>query len=192
VPSKLFSFELGIIPPMEVVARKCRYPKIRRKALEMLRQSPKRECLFDSMYSAILDERVMELEEAAFKLPPGQIPDDDQLPPENSRVHLIFFAYEEVPGLRGWPVSFLSKPRGPNGEWFIRKELLDARGTLMKWKPTNSPFNEFSTSLGPHVGARPYDLDSAENSTEMPMLSPIDRPAMVTSPATENSPITVA
>jgi hypothetical protein len=190
--SKLFSFELGIIPPLEVVARKCRYPTLRRRALEMLRKSPKRECLFDSMYSAILDERVMELEEMSFKLPAGQIPDDDQLPPENARIHLIFFAYEEVPGLRGWPVSFLSKPRGPNEEWFIRKELLDARGCLMKWKPATSPFNEFSTSLGPHVGARPYDLDTDENTPDIPMLIPMDGPIICHSPSTDKSPISVA
>jgi hypothetical protein len=191
-PSKLFSFELGIIPPLEVVARKCRYPKTRRKALAMLRKSPKRECLFDSMYSAILDERVMELEEMAFKLPAGQIPDDNQLPPENARIHLIFFAYEEVPGLRGWPVSFLSRPRGSKGEWFIRKELLDARGTMLKWKPANSPFNEFSTSLGPHVGARPYELDSSENAPDIPMLSPMDRPIIISSTTPDTSPIPVA
>jgi hypothetical protein len=156
---KVFSFELGIIPALELIARKCRYPKIRRRALALLRKSPKRECLFDSFYSAVLDERVMELEEMAFKLPPGQVPEDNQLPPEASRIHLIFFAYEEIPGLRGWPVSFLSKPRGPNEDWFIRKELLDAEGSFMKWKPAVSPFNEFSTSLGPHMGPRPYDLD---------------------------------
>jgi hypothetical protein len=157
--SKMFSFELGTIPPLELVARKCRYPKIRRQALALLRKSPKRECLFDSFYSAVLDERVMELEEMALKLPPGQIPDDDQLPPEESRIHLIFFAYEEIPGLRGWPVSFLSKPRGPHSDWYVRKELLDPEGSFMKWRPAPSPFSEFSTSLGPHVGARPYDLD---------------------------------
>jgi transcription factor-like protein len=156
---KAFSFELGIIPALELIARKCRYPKIRRRALLFLRKSPKRECLFDSFYSAVLDERVMELEEQAFKLPPGQIPDENQLPPEHARIHLIFFAYEEIPGLRGWPVSFLSKPRGPNEDWFIRKELLDAEGSFMKWKPAASPFNKFSTAITPPRSSHPYDSD---------------------------------
>lgn len=175
--NKVFSFELGTIPALELVARKCRYPKIRRRALALLRKSPKRECLFDSFYSAVLDERVMELEEQAFKLPPGQIPNEDQLPPEESRIHLIFFAYEEIPGLRGWPVSFLSKPRGTNEDWFIRKELLDAEGSFMKWKPAVSPFNEFSTSIGPHIGVRPYDMEKSIS------LSPAT--------TTEGSPIAV-
>jgi hypothetical protein len=157
--SKVFSFELGLIPALELLARKCRYPKLRRRALTLLRKSPKRECLFDSFYSAVLDERVMELEEMAFKLSPGQIPDENQLPPEHARIHLIFFAYEEIPGLRGWPVSFLSKPDGPNESFMIRKELLDAEGSFMKWKPATSPFNEFSTSLGPHIGVRPFDME---------------------------------
>jgi hypothetical protein len=156
---KIFSFELGIIPALELIARKCRYPKIRRRALALLRKLPKRECLFDSFYSAILDERVMELEEQAFKTPPGQVPDENQLPPEHARIHLIYFAYEEITGLRGWPVSFLSKPRGPNEDWFIRKELLDAERSFMKWKPAASPFNEFSTAITPPLGTHPYDLD---------------------------------
>jgi hypothetical protein len=157
--SKVFSFELGLIPALELLARKCRYPKLRRRALVLLRKSPKRECLFDSFYSAVLDERVMELEEMALKLSPGQVPDDNQLPPESARIHLIFFAYEEIPGLRGWPVTFLSKPDGPNETFMIRKELLDAEGSFMKWKPAASPFNEFSTSLGPHIGVRPFDME---------------------------------
>jgi len=102
----------------------------------------------------------MELEEMSLKLGPGQVPTDDQLPSETSRIHLIFFAYEEIPGLRGWPVSFLSKPRGVESDWYIRKELLDVEETFVKWKPTMTPFAEFSTSMGPQMGPRPHELDS--------------------------------
>jgi hypothetical protein len=122
--SKLFSFELGIIPPLQIVARKCRYPNIRRKALSLLSKSPKRECLFDARYCTALDERLMEIEEASLKLPPGQTPAPDQLPPEHGRIHLVFFAHaEESPMV--WPVTLLSKPFGIDGQWHIHKENID-------------------------------------------------------------------
>lgn len=180
--SKLFSFELGIIPPLELVARKCRYPKIRRKALQMLRTCPTRECLFDSFYSALLDERVMELEEMSFKLSPGQIPDENELPPENARIHLMFFAYEETPGLKGWPVSFLSKPEGIEGEWNLRKELLDVEENFGNWKPVVSPFHDFNKSFGPRMGLRPGDfecLESPKNRIPFSPQSSVNMPADV-------------
>ncbi|KAF2669407.1 hypothetical protein BT63DRAFT_479256 [Microthyrium microscopicum] len=171
--SKLFSFELGIIPPLELVARKCRYPTIRRRALELLRLSPKRECLFDSFYSHLLNERVMQLEEMALKLPPGQIPTDYQLPPENARIHLVFFAFEEIPGVRGWPVSFLFKPQGPGEEWYLRKELLDAEGSFLKWKPPTGSYNgsavsAMNTPIERHESVPAYEIVHVEASTLSP------------------------
>jgi hypothetical protein len=147
--TKLFSFELGIIPPLELIIRKCRYPSIRRRALALLKAYPKRECLFDSFYAALLDERVIEMEEACFKLPPGCVPDDDQLPPEHERIHLVFFAYDNVPGVDGWLVSFLSKPHGVREEWCVRRESIDVAYCFNEWKNPDSPRTETSPTLSP-------------------------------------------
>lgn len=70
--SKSFSFELGIIPQLQFIAWKCRWPKIRRKALQLLCQAPKREVVFDSSYAYAVYERVRILEESALNLGPGQ------------------------------------------------------------------------------------------------------------------------
>lgn len=146
---KLFSFELGIIPPLELIVRKCRYPSIRRRALALMKAYPKRECLFDSFYAALLDERVIEMEEACWNLPPGVSPDDDQLPPEEDRIHLVFFAYEQVPGVDGWLVSFLSKPNGVKEEWFVRRESIDVLYSFNEWKNPDSPRSDTSPVLNP-------------------------------------------
>jgi hypothetical protein len=87
--SKSFSFEICAIPAIQFVAWKCRWPAIRRRALLLLRASPLRECLFDTKYSHALYERVMMLEESSLNLKPGEIPAEDQLPPEAARIHLI-------------------------------------------------------------------------------------------------------
>ncbi|TLD27724.1 hypothetical protein E2P81_ATG11012 [Venturia nashicola] len=84
--SKEFTFELGILPSLQFVVGKCRYPLLRRRALKLIRSAPKRECIFDSTYCYALYERVMHIEEASLGLLPGQIPRDDQLPAETARI----------------------------------------------------------------------------------------------------------
>lgn len=145
-----FSFELGIIPALEIISRKCRYSRLRREAIRMLKGNPKRECLFDSIYSSILDERAMALEEMALNLAPGQMPLENQLPPEHSRIHITTFDYKEARGVQGWPVRFFSKPRGPFGDWFIREEILDAGGSLRersKLTPEIPRYEEFNAYI---------------------------------------------
>ncbi|KAE9971605.1 hypothetical protein EG327_009792 [Venturia inaequalis] len=122
-PSKSFSFELGIIPTLQFVAWKCRWPKIRRKALQLLRHAPKRECVYDASYAYALYEKVRELEESALNLSPGETPADDQLPPEYARIHVI-----DLPALastsKGRPVNLLTRPGGSGQGWSVRSEFL--------------------------------------------------------------------
>ena len=72
--SKSFSFELGIIPALQFVTWKCRWPHVRRRALNLLQQAPKRECVFDSRYSFLLQERIINIEEESLELEEGAIP----------------------------------------------------------------------------------------------------------------------
>jgi hypothetical protein len=171
--SQLFSFELGILPALELIARKCRYPKLRRQALSILRKSPKKECLLDSKFILALDERIMELEEANMKLESDQIElDNDQLPSEESRIHLAYFAYEEVQELRGWPVRFLSKPHGPSEEWHIREDILQINRLVPH-------FTEPITYTKSNYGTAPYYLDSVvEKVVDIPMVRPMDWPVV--------------
>ncbi|QDS77041.1 hypothetical protein FKW77_006695 [Venturia effusa] len=121
--SKSFSFELGIIPTLQFVAWKCRWPKIRRRALHLLRNAPKRECFFDSSYAYALYERVRILEESALDLSIGQESAKDQLPPEYARIHVIDLP-PLAPRSNGRPVNFLSRPGGREQGWRVRAELL--------------------------------------------------------------------
>lgn len=125
--SKSFSFELGIIPPLQFVAWKCRWPTIRRKALQLLRNAPRRECVFDSSYSYALYERVRILEESALNLNDGQAPADDQLPPEDARIHVIDLP-PLAPTMNGRAVNFLTRPSGAKLGWGVRSEFLQLSG----------------------------------------------------------------
>lgn len=58
-----FSADLGIVPPLYVVATKCRNPVIRRQAIQLLRSSSRREGMWDSELTARIGSWIMEIEE---------------------------------------------------------------------------------------------------------------------------------
>ncbi|KAL1895523.1 hypothetical protein Cpir12675_003212 [Ceratocystis pirilliformis] len=58
-----FSADLGIVPPLYVVATKCRNPVIRRRAIRLLQSSSRREGMWDSQLSARIGEYIAMLEE---------------------------------------------------------------------------------------------------------------------------------
>lgn len=58
-----FSADLGIVPPLYVVATKCRDPVIRRRAIQLLRSSSRREGMWDSQLSGLIGEWVASIEE---------------------------------------------------------------------------------------------------------------------------------
>ncbi|CAG8282088.1 unnamed protein product [Penicillium salamii] len=61
--SLLFSFDLGITPPMFHVASRCRHPTIRRKAIALMLQSPIYHGIWQDRYSGLCAQRIMEIEE---------------------------------------------------------------------------------------------------------------------------------
>ena len=66
VPSHIkpsFAADLGIVPPIWLVATKCREPSIRRRAIRVLRSSARREGMWDSAMAAKIAQWVMEVEE---------------------------------------------------------------------------------------------------------------------------------
>lgn len=58
-----FALDLGIVPPLFVVATKCRERKLRREAIRLLMSSPRREGMWDSTLCGKVGEWIMEVEE---------------------------------------------------------------------------------------------------------------------------------
>ena len=58
-----FALDLGIVPPLFVVATKCRDRKLRRDAIRLLLSSPRREGMWDSILSGRVAQWIMEIEE---------------------------------------------------------------------------------------------------------------------------------
>ncbi|UNI18989.1 hypothetical protein JDV02_005214 [Purpureocillium takamizusanense] len=69
-----FSADMGIVPPLFVVATKCREPRVRRQAILLLRSSARREGMWDSELAANIGQWVMEVEEFDEMMPPGTMP----------------------------------------------------------------------------------------------------------------------
>ncbi|KAH6611128.1 c6 zinc finger domain [Trichoderma cornu-damae] len=64
-----FSADLGIVPPLFVVATKCRDPTVRREAIQLLRSSARREGMWDSELTANIAQWIMEIEESENPFP---------------------------------------------------------------------------------------------------------------------------
>ncbi|KAH6898103.1 hypothetical protein B0T10DRAFT_535065 [Thelonectria olida] len=58
-----FSVDIGVVPVLYYVAIKCRHPRVRRKALGMLREAPRREAVWDSLGAACVVAEVIRVEE---------------------------------------------------------------------------------------------------------------------------------
>lgn len=69
-----FSADLGIVPPLYVVATKCRNPLIRRQAIQLLRSSSRREGMWDSELTSRIGMWIVEIEEEEALMTPGDSP----------------------------------------------------------------------------------------------------------------------
>jgi len=58
-----FALDLGIVPPLFVVATKCRDRRLRREAIRLLMSSPRREGMWDSILCGRASQWIMEVEE---------------------------------------------------------------------------------------------------------------------------------
>ncbi|TVY82416.1 Transcriptional regulatory protein moc3 [Lachnellula suecica] len=65
-----FSFECGVVPPLHVVATKCRDPVTRREAVDLLFSNPRQEGLWDSILTARHGLWVISTEEDGLLPPP--------------------------------------------------------------------------------------------------------------------------
>ncbi|KAH8598464.1 hypothetical protein B0O99DRAFT_683879 [Bisporella sp. PMI_857] len=65
-----YAFEASIIPPLHVVATKCRHPHVRREAVALLFASPRQEGIWDGVLTARIGEWIMRCEEDGLAVPP--------------------------------------------------------------------------------------------------------------------------
>lgn len=61
-----FALDLGIVPPLFVVATKCRDRKLRREAVRLMMSSPRREGMWDSILCGRSAQWIMEVEETGM------------------------------------------------------------------------------------------------------------------------------
>ncbi|TID27049.1 hypothetical protein E6O75_ATG01542 [Venturia nashicola] len=134
------SFDIHILGPLFYTALKCRHPKLRRRALEILKMAPRREGLWNAHHAYVTAKRVIELEEQC--LDSQGIPDETSrlhglhLPDDDSRMYRIGETSAEFrkldhnivpspvcPGTL--EVVFLTKPWGPSKEYQEITEYLE-------------------------------------------------------------------
>lgn len=117
-----FLFDMEIVSPLYLVAIKCREPRIRRRAIALLRRTVRREGLWDSVKVAAIAERIMEIEEVGLEKLDGSV-----LPAEEVRVANAHI--ETGPGLNpsGHRVTFITMPEGVRGRWHTWDEWLELR-----------------------------------------------------------------
>ncbi|KAE8451159.1 hypothetical protein EG329_004831 [Mollisiaceae sp. DMI_Dod_QoI] len=62
-----FTFDIGVVPPLYLVVVKCRDRKLRRQALKLMEENPRREGVWDSVATVALGRWVIGLEEEGAK-----------------------------------------------------------------------------------------------------------------------------
>lgn len=138
----------AIIHPLYLTARKCRNPRIRRRAVVLL-SSTGREGIWDGPFRARVAQRLIELEESGARaMPGGKIP-------ESARIHRTDIRTDRTTGRR-WVHVVWTKDAGFR-EWVVVTELLssflEADGFAdARWRRLSSSSSSSSlviTEIGP-------------------------------------------
>ncbi|KAJ5768725.1 hypothetical protein N7520_003284 [Penicillium odoratum] len=108
------SFDMQILGPLYFTALKCRYPALRRHALQILQFAPRREGLWNAHYAYVTAKRIIELEERDLN--------GEKLPDETSRVHGLplpndgsrIYSMSKTPfSFRNYDHNFVTSPAYP-------------------------------------------------------------------------------
>ncbi|OTB07766.1 hypothetical protein M426DRAFT_52885 [Hypoxylon sp. CI-4A] len=112
-----FSADLGIVPPLFVVATKCRDPVIRRQAIQLLRTSSRREGMWDSELAARIGLWIMEIEE-------DDDTSDDFIRPHSNSTDMNGLSMGSPSNHPAGSPNFADVPLGPGGNtrWGSRRE----------------------------------------------------------------------
>ena len=87
------TFSMSTTPPLYFAVMKCRHRDLRRRALAVLEQSPKGSHLWNALPTVRIAEKAIEIEEEGMDpyRKPRVLGVDEQLPPEQSRIHNFQF-----------------------------------------------------------------------------------------------------
>ena len=120
--SPSFLFDVEIVSPLWFIVTKCRHPITRRRAVDILRRTVRREGLWDSQLASAIAERLMALEERSL-----QILDGSELPPEHDRVHAsnIQLVPRRSSEAQVYVVIYYYKPDGLTSTWKTRYEEIE-------------------------------------------------------------------
>lgn len=119
-PGPLFCFEMGVIPPLSIVAIKCRNARVRRKALKLLLKYPRREGVWDSTITADLSKWAISMEEGWDGAEDPWTEDSEEFfIPEYKRVKSVALQYELES--RKVAMGCLQMDLS-NGEWVTRNK----------------------------------------------------------------------
>lgn len=119
---RLLSLDFGKIFCFHLLAWKCRWPSIRRRALYLLGKVSKREWLLDAKHYHAIFSRIMEIEEAHISLLPDNIIRRDLVPPEHARIYDFTVIPQQLSssgrprGSAVYAVTFCSRPLGLGGQ----------------------------------------------------------------------------
>lgn len=125
-----FSADLGIVPPLYVVATKCRSPLLRRQAIQLLRSSSRREGMWDSELTARIGTWIMDIEEEEDQPPimtPGRSPvgsfsDAGGLSPQSVSANGNGMSPKPRHASSGSPELGDNLGPGGNARWDMRRE----------------------------------------------------------------------
>lgn len=118
----IFTFEMGLVPPLYFTASKCRHPALRRQAVSLIRRAPGKEGMWDRAEMIYMASKVIRMEEG------GEYDADEVLnmPGEAARLHDVRIEREDaLPGQRKTVVKYISKAHGLDGPWHVSKEYFD-------------------------------------------------------------------
>jgi Fungal specific transcription factor domain len=112
-----YSFEMNILPPLHYCSTRCRDPKLRRRALALLEDSPRREGMWDSAMLAAIARYVMEEEEAGL----GEVSCAKEIP-ASARICIL----DKIPALedKKCVIKYCKGVRNPYAKLDIKEELI--------------------------------------------------------------------
>ena len=106
---------LGIVLPLHTVAARCRNPKIRRKALDLLLSGTRRECLWDADMTANIAQKTVHIEEEGADEETGTSSDRTRSIPGEKRVEEVKVEFQEDRKARLRFVTVESRKRNEMG-----------------------------------------------------------------------------
>ncbi|PIB01611.1 hypothetical protein CB0940_02251 [Cercospora beticola] len=113
-----FLLDTEIVGPLHWVSIKCRDPTLRRRAINVLRGTDRREGKWDSRMSVAVAERVMAIEEEELL--------HGDLPSEEARVHIVSIKSDAGLGPSKHALTFFTKPDGVYGDWKVWQEVVQS------------------------------------------------------------------